>query len=741
MSDNNLLKNLNDQQLAAILYNEGPSIIVAGAGVGKTRVLTHKIAYLIAALKIPSEKILAVTFTNKAAKEMKSRVQEILNDNETKVRIATYHSLCAQILRQEIAVLNINKNFNIIDAADQRQILKDIYNRDFDTKVEASELRLLSSYISEWKNHHLTKDDVITDYYEQEDWVLRAKAYEKYQDYLKLNSCLDFDDLLLMVAKIFKDFPDILAKWQNRFKFVLVDEFQDTNDLQYQILLNLTKKQQNLTVVGDPDQTIYTWRGANINLILKFTERFPEAKTFILNQNYRSTTKILSTANSLIAQNQLRIEKNLFTTNKLGEDIHIFHGWNANQEANWIANVIKNKLVLQDVKLNQIAVLYRNNYLSKDLEEAFINHNLNYKIIGGFKFFDRKEIKDILAYLKVIAWNDNLSMIRVLNATPKIGAKTIETLLEKANENNLTLSEYLFLFQHNLTKNHKLILQPVINLIEKFQNQIRELTSIEKLVVELLQNIDYIKKLKDNYENERVENVQQFLGHLVEFDNNNQELQGEELLTNYLQEVSLYSDLKEEKGIDAVSFMTIHSAKGLEFPVVFVIGLNEGILPGINHIDNLTSKEKEKLEEERRLLYVAITRAKKLLFLTSNDGFSHVLKRQLYPSRFFQELDPDNLKIITLNPSNQNSNEKFYPKNYKFNQIITKPATKELEKTNSSKNHWQVNDLLFHKIFGNGIVVKTIGNKIQVAFHNNSGGVKILDANHKGITKVIKNSF
>lgn len=741
MTNNNLLKNLNDQQLAAILYNEGPSIIIAGAGVGKTRVLTHKIAYLVAALKIPSEKILALTFTNKAAKEMKNRVQNLLDDKETKVKIATYHSLCAQILRQEISVLNIKNNFNIIDTADQRQILKEIYNRDFDTKVEASELRLLSSYISEWKNYHLTKDDVIIDYNEQENWVLRANVYERYQAYLKLNSCLDFDDLLLMVAKIFNEFPNVLAKWQNRFKFVLVDEFQDTNDLQYQILLNLVKKHQNLTVVGDPDQTIYTWRGANIKLILKFTERFPQAKTFILNQNYRSTTKILNTANSLIAQNQLRIEKNLFTTNKLGEDVHIFHAWNANQEANWVANAIK-KLVLQEnVKLNQVAVLYRNNYLSKDLEEAFINHNLNYKIIGGFKFFDRKEIKDILAYLKVIAWNDNLSMIRVLNATPKIGLKTIEMLLEKAKENNLTLSEYLFLFQHNLTKNHKLALQPVIDLIEKFKNQISELASIENLVVELLKDTKYLKKLEDNLENDRAENVKQFLGHLIEFDNNNQVLKGEELLTSYLQEVSLYTDLEEEKGIDAISLMTIHSAKGLEFPVVFVIGINDGILPSLTNTKNLISKEKEKLEEERRLFYVAITRAKKLLCLTSNNGFSHVLGRQLSPSRFFQELDPQNLKIITLNPTNQNSNEKFYPKNYKFNQISTKSTTKELEKPNNFKNPWKVNDLLFHEIFGKGIVIRIIGNKIQVAFHNNSGGIKIIDANHKGIKKIIKNSF
>ncbi|MDQ7982635.1 MAG: 3'-5' exonuclease [Spiroplasma sp.] len=735
MVNNNLVKNLNDQQLQAVIYNEGPSIIIAGAGVGKTRVLTHKIAYLIAALKIPSEKILALTFTNKAAKEMQARTQQLLNDPDAKVKVATYHSLCAQILRRDIGILNFKNNFNIIDPSDQKQILKEIYSRDFDTKADAGELRLLISYISEWKNAHLTKDDVISDYYHQKDWTLRAKVYQQYQEYLKTNSCLDFDDLLLLVAKLFNEFPDILSKWQNQFQFVLVDEFQDTNDLQYQILINLVKKHQNLTVVGDPDQTIYTWRGANINLILKFTERFPTAKTFILNQNYRSTTKILTTANSLIAQNQQRIEKNLFTSNSLGEDIHIFHAWNPNQEGNWVANVIK-KLVLQEnIKLNQIAVLYRNNYLSKDLEQAFINHNLNYKIIGGFKFFDRKEIKDILAYLKVIAWNDNLSTIRILNSTPKIGAKTIETFLEKANENNLTLSEYLYLFQHNLTKNHKVILQPLINSIAEIKkDRVQQLTSVYKLVEEILQVTNYIQKLKDNYEIERIDNIKQFLGHLIEFDKrNNQEVVGEDLLTSFLQEVSLYTDLEEENSLDAVNFMTIHSAKGLEFFVVFVIGVNEGILPGLNKTNDLTKQEKDKLEEEIRLFYVAITRAKKLLFLSSTNGFSYILNKQLYPSRFFQELDPQYLRIINLS---HNTEEKFYPKNYKFNQMTTKSNNLVLKQPKQTPNAWQVNDLLVHDIFGRGVVTKIIGNKIQVAFHNSSGGIKILDANHKAIKKI-----
>lgn len=738
MENSNLFKHLNDSQLSAILYNEGPSIIIAGAGVGKTRVLTHKIAYLISGLKINSEKILAVTFTNKAAKEMKTRVNQLLNDDSIKTNIFTYHALCAQILRRESHNLNINNNFNIIDTIDQKQILKDIYNRDFHQKVEASELKILISFISQWKNYNLNKDDIIHDYQEQDEWVLRAKVYEKYQEYQRLNSVLDFDDLLLIVAKLFKEFPEIAKKWQNKFDFILVDEFQDTNDLQYEILLNLVSKHQNLTVVGDPDQTIYTWRGANINLILKFTETFPKAETFILNHNYRSTTKILNVANSLIIKNEQRIAKDLFTTNNLGEDINVYHAENATIEANWVANVIKKISLKQNIKLNNIAVLYRNNYLSKDLEQAFINHNLSYRIIGGFKFFERKEIKDILAYLKIIAWNDNLSMIRILNTIPKIGPKTIENLLLQASENNLTLSEYLFLFQYNLTKNHKIYLQPLINLIAEFKTKIKQLTSLNKLVSELLVSSSYLKKLKDNFETDRVDNVKQLLAQLLEYDSKNEMFQGEELLVNFLQEISLYTDLDEEHAIEAINFMTIHSAKGLEFDVVFIIGINEGILPGINNpTNNLSIKEINKLEEERRLFYVAITRAKKYLFLSSPSGFSHVLNKYRIPSRFFQELDFQYLKFISINNSRGNNDEKFYPKNHQFNKIIRKPSYNELNKENASLNPWKINDLLVHEIFGKGIVRKIIGDKIEVAFHKNHGGIKILNANHPAIKKII----
>lgn len=735
MEQNNLLKNLNDSQLAAILYNEGPSIIIAGAGVGKTRVLTHKIAYLIHGLKINSAKILAITFTNKAAKEMKNRVHQLLNDDELKVKIFTYHALCAQILRRESHNLNIKNNFNIIDVSDQKQILKNIYLQDFDHKADVGELKLLINFISQWKNQNLTKEDIIHDYYEQKEWTLRANVYERYQEYQRLNSCLDFDDLLLTVNKLFQEFPEIASKWQNQFDFVLVDEFQDTNDLQYKILLNLVKKHKNLTVVGDPDQTIYTFRGANINLILKFTEKFPNAETFILNQNYRSTTKILNVANSLIAKNEQRIAKNLFTNNMIGDDINVYHAESANQEANWVANVIKKISLKENIKLNQIAVLYRNNYLSKDLEQAFINHNLSYKIIGGFKFFERKEIKDIMAYLKVIAWNDNLSMIRILNATPKIGAKTIENFLNQANENNLTLSEYLFLYQHNLTKNHKIYLQPIINLISEFKDKIKQLTSLHQLVTELLKDTNYLTKLKDNFETDRVDNIYQLLDQLVEYDSKNEMIQGEELLVIFLQEVSLYTDLDDDNVLDAVNFMTIHSAKGLEFDIVFIIGLNEGILPGINnHTNNLSLKELNKLEEERRLFYVAITRARKFLFLSSASGYSYVLNKNRFPSRFFEELDFQYLKFISLN---HNIDEKFYPKNYKFNKVVVRPNIKELNNPTNETNPWKVNDILVHEIFGKGIVTKIIGDKIQVAFHNNQGGIKILSANHPAIKKVI----
>lgn len=737
MSENNLLTNLNDNQLAAILYNEGPSIIVAGAGVGKTKVLTHKIAYLIAGLKVNSERILALTFTNKAAKEMKTRVTQLINNDQIKVKILTYHTLCAQILRRESHNLNISNNFNIIDASDERQILKDIYQRDFNHKPEISEVKFLVSHISYWKNDGWTKEDIIREYYEQPQWVLRAKVYERYLEYQRENSCLDFDDLLLKVAQLFKEYRDIAEKWQNRFDFILVDEFQDTNDLQYQILLNLIAKHQNLTVVGDPDQTIYTWRGANINLILKFTDNFPNAETFILNQNYRSTTKILNVANSLIAKNKQRIAKDLFTVNKIGDDINVFHASSSNQEANWVASVIKKNILKENIKLNQIAVLYRNNYLSKDLEQAFINHNLNYRIIDGFKFFERKEIKDILAYLKVIAWNDNLSMIRILNATPKIGAKTIESLLEQAIKNEMKLSQYLIAFQHNLSKNHKIYLQPVINLISKFQTELNEISSLHKMTLSLLDATEYVKKLKEQFESDRVENLRQLLAQLLEFDSRNENLQGLDLLNTFLHEVSLYTDLDEDNKVDAVNLMTIHSAKGLEFDIVFIVGVNDGVLPRINNpTEQLSREEKNKLEEEeRRLFYVAITRAKKFLFLTSASGFSYVLNNQRSPSRFFEELDLQYLKFISLTSFNDDEHEKFYAKNYKFNKFMTKSLPKENNKLNNVINGWKINDLVTHEMFGKGIVTKIIGDKVEVAFAKNSGGIKILNASHPLLKK------
>jgi len=340
MENNNILSNLNDQQLAAIINVDGPCRIIAGAGVGKTRVLIYKIAYLIKVIKIPSHKILALTFTNKAAKEMKERISQLLEE-DMKVTIATYHALCAKILRRDIHNLKITNNFNIIDQEDQRKILKDIYQKEFSHKADQTELRLLASHVSKWKNHYATKDELLEDYYEQPQWILRIKVYEAYQKYQLINACLDFDDLLLLVHRLFKEFPHVLKKWESQFDFILVDEFQDTNDIQYDLLLFFAQNHKNITVVGDPDQTIYTWRGANINLILNFTKRFPDTKTFILAQNYRSTTKILNTANSLIKNNTQRVDKSLFTNNDLGTDVVLYHASSSNQEAHWVATMIK----------------------------------------------------------------------------------------------------------------------------------------------------------------------------------------------------------------------------------------------------------------------------------------------------------------------------------------------------------------------------------------------------------------
>lgn len=728
MEKTKLLSNLNDQQLQAIVNVDGPCRIIAGAGVGKTRVLTHKIAYLINVIKIPSEKILALTFTNKAAREMKERVAKLLDNDNVKVTIATYHALCAKILRRDVHHLNINNNFNIIDQEDQRKILKDICQKEFSQKVDLSELRLLSSNISHWKNSYATKEELLSDYANQDQWILRIKIYEAYKQYQIINSCLDFDDLLLLVQRLFNEFPHILKKWEQQFAFVLVDEFQDTNDIQYSILLAFTKNHYNITVVGDPDQTIYTWRGANINLILNFNQAFPTAQTFILDENYRSTTKILNTANSLIKLNSRRIEKSLFTKNEIGNDVVVYHASSSSQEAHWVATTIKKINLKYHLSLNKIAILYRNNYLSKDLEQALINNNLNYKIFGGYKFFERKEIKDILAYLKVIAWNDNLSMIRILNSTPKIGPKAIDHLLVLASEQSLSLNQYLFDFQYNLPKNYRQHLQPLILLINEIQTNSAQITSLHNLVDQLLTKTNYLVKLKENLETDRIENIQQLLSQLVEFDSNS-DLHGNELLTSFLQEVSLYTDLDENSNDNkAVNLMTIHNAKGLEFELVFIVGINEGILPGNN-------KFGDKLEEERRLFYVAITRAKKYLFLSSADGFSYVLNTMKQPSRFLKDLDLKNLKII--NNEHQEMAESYQHRNRNNSKFNYYKLDSNKDNAALVINEWHIGDIIVHKIFGKGAITKLIGDKIQVSFHQNNGGVRIISSNHIAIKKFI----
>lgn len=733
MDKTKLLENVNEQQLQAIINVDGPCRIIAGAGVGKTRVITYKIAYLINVIKIASEKILALTFTNKATREMKERVIQLLNDNNINVTIVTYHALCAKILRKDIHYLKMTNNFNIIDQEDQRKILKDIFQKEFSHKAELQELRTLSANIADWKNKHLSPEELLVDYQNQDQWILRVKVFALYKQYQFINSCLDFDDLLLLVARLFKEFPQVLAKWEKKFEFILVDEFQDTNDIQYDILFSLAKNHKNITVVGDPDQTIYSWRGANINLILNFTKQFPNTQTFILNQNYRSTTKILNTANSLIKNNAQRIEKELLTKNELGNDVVVYHANNSDQEAHWVATTIKKIHLKYHLDLNKIAILYRNNYLSKDLEQALINNNINYKIFGGYKFFERKEIKDILAYLKIIAWNDNISMIRILNTTPKIGPKAIDHLLSLAGEHSLTLNEYLFKFQYGLPKNYRQHLQPLINLINEMQTNIEEVSSLYHMVESLLMKTNYLKRLEDNIEDERIKNIKQLLAQLLEYDSSNndiygQKLQGQQLLTSFLQEVSLYTDLDENTTNKAVSLMTIHSAKGLEFDVVFIVGINEGILPGLGKsgTENLT-----KIEEERRLFYVAITRAKKWLFLSSAGGYSYVLNSYKQPSRFLKDLDLKYLKII--NNEHQEMAALYQNRNHvKFNYYKNDSKDKT-----TVTNNWNVGDIIVHDIFGKGVITKLIGDKIQVAFHKNKGGIRIISANHSAIKKFV----
>ena len=692
---------LNTQQKAAVLHTTGPLSIVAGAGSGKTRTLTHKLAYLIDEINIDPYKVLAVTFTNKAAKEMKVRVEELIGAKAKVVTLSTYHSLCVRILRQEIDFFDYPKRFNILDTTDQRQILSPIYRKHGLSPRVISYSNMIS-YIS--KNKMLLNEaHVLIESAEKDSEKVMAKIYKDYMEVTRKSKSLDFDDLLVFVYKLFKENKEAAAKWSKRFEYVLVDEFQDTSKIQYEIIKTLAAS-KNITIVGDPDQTIYTWRYADASLLKKFKSDFEGATTVVLDQNYRSTKTILKAANKLIKHNLNREPKNLFSENSVGEEIAFYYGFSDDAEARWIAKQMR-KLRSEGVRLKDMAVLYRANYVSQSLERQFVNANIQYIIYGGVKFYQRQEIKDAISFLKVINSWDEIALNRVINVpSRKIGAVAVEKLSKDAANHGMLLGEAIQkrFKELPLSVNQRNELGTFINLINKYKAAL-ESNTIAKVLSKFMIEVGYYKMFNQE-DQSKVDNIKQLVKSIDDWEKQNDDKD----VFDYLSEISLYMDGDDSEFVnDYTSLMTVHSSKGLEFDYVFIAGFSEGVFPSARSLE-----EKFGLEEERRLAYVAITRARKKLFISNSRGYAIDHKTQKKPSRFIGELGID---------IREHSSHFIAPTSFEDNY-------------NDDGNIIQ-GDRISHPAFGDGIVLNIQGDIAEINF-SAPHGVKSLMKNHKSLKKV-----
>ena len=623
-------KLLNKNQKEAATYLDSHLRIIAGAGSGKTRVITYRIAYLIDEIGVDPRKILAITFTNKAANEMKERVVDLLGVHALGSLICTIHSLCVRILRQHINVINYPSNFTIMDEEDQKALIKKIYNQ---LQIDAKTISIKSmiATISNYKMANITPEKALEFAGSFQGEIKKAKVYKEYLEYQENHFLLDFDDLLLKTVYIFENYPDVLEKWQYRFQYIHVDEFQDVGNIEYR-LVKLMSDKAITCVVGDPDQTIYSFRGANVNYILDFDKDFKPCKTIVLNQNYRSTGNILNISNCLIRKNKNRLEKELFTEATGGGEVIHYTAKNEQDEAEYICSEIE-KIIndVDGVNYRNFAILYRANYLSRTIEQCLISHGIDYRIFGGLKFFSRKEIKDALSYLQLVCNSEDLAFERIINVPSRgIGKKTMENIQAVARNNNVSLYEALTLFsdQIKLSSKAKKEIRILVAAIEKAK---QSNLPLHEMFENLMNDIGYIEMLNKNLEENRIDNIHELQRSIYEFESQNPDLA---TIENYLQEIALYTDSDDNDDSQYVSLMTIHMAKGLEFDYVFVLGLSEGIFPSFRAL----SESDEGIEEERRLAYVAFTRAKKQLYLTDSEGFSFVTDSPKISSRFVEEI-------------------------------------------------------------------------------------------------------
>lgn len=691
------IDNLNEQQKKAVLTTEGPLLVLAGAGSGKTKVLTTKIAYLIKEKGINPYNILAITFTNKAANEMKERVEMMLGDESRNIQISTFHSFGLSIIKKNYNLLGLKSNFTIIDSDDSLSTIKRILKElNYDPKFFNP--KTIRNKISSAKNEMMNPDD-FEKYCNSEFDNVTNEVYREYQNKLKINNSLDFDDLLLLPIILFRENKDVLEYYQERFKYILIDEYQDTNKVQYELTKLLSKKYNNICVVGDPDQSIYGFRGSNYKNILNFEKDYKNSKVILLEQNYRSTKRILKVSNDIIKNNTKRKEKALWTDNIDGERIVYKRCNDEKDESRFVVNNIK-ELIDKNTPLSEIAILYRTNAQSRNIEEALLKENIPYKVVGSFYFYNRKEIKDLICYLKLIYnTDDDISLERIINVPKRgIGLKTLESITVRANSENKSMFEAI-------DSGKELVFKNLILEIKEKQPSL----SLTELVDLILDKSGIRKELEqeDSIESRsRLENLEEFKSITKNFEDS----YGIISLEEFLDEISLVSDLSEHQNdTNVVTLMTVHSAKGLEFDNVFIIGLEENIFP---HSMCITSND---IEEERRLCYVALTRAKKNLVLVNAK------KRLLYGkdnynpvSRFIEEIDKDDLNILST-PINK-------LKKFKSTSINTSEEYTPGEK-------------VVHSEFGEGVIISVDKSILTIAFPH-PHGIKMIMKGHSSIKKV-----
>ncbi|MDH9166302.1 DNA helicase PcrA [Staphylococcus epidermidis] len=724
---NALVKNMNSEQSEAVRTTEGPLLIMAGAGSGKTRVLTHRIAYLLDEKDVSPYNILAITFTNKAAKEMKARVEHLVGEEAQVIWMSTFHSMCVRILRRDADRIGIERNFTIIDPTDQKSVIKDVLkSENIDSK--RFEPRMFIGAISNLKNELKTPEDAqkeANDFHSQ----MVATVYKGYQRQLSRNEALDFDDLIMTTINLFERVPETLEYYQNKFQYIHVDEYQDTNKAQYTLVKLLANKFKNLCVVGDSDQSIYGWRGADIQNILSFEEDYPEAKTIFLEQNYRSTKNILNAANEVIKHNSERKPKGLWTANSGGDKIQYYEAMTERDEAEYVVKEIM-KHQRSGKKYSEMAILYRTNAQSRVLEETFMKSNIPYTMVGGQKFYDRKEIKDLLSYLRVIAnSNDDISLQRIINVPKRgIGPSSVEKIQTYALQNNISMFDALA--EVDFIGLSKKVTQECISFYEMIQNLIKEqeFLEISEIVDEVLQKSGYRDMLDREQSIEsrsRLENLDEFMSVPKDYEENTP--LEEQSLINFLTDLSLVADIDEADTQNGVTLMTMHSAKGLEFPIVFIMGMEESLFP---HIRAIKSEDDHEMEEERRICYVAITRAEELLYITNATTRMLFGRSQSnMPSRFLKEIPEDLLDSHT-----GQKRQTIYPKSQPkrgFSKRIT--STKK----QVSSSDWKVGDKVMHKAWGEGMVsnVNEKNGSVELDIIFKSEGPKRLLAQFAPITK------